>query len=459
MTGNPSPDSFFFKAVTPSEMLKTINSINHSKSTGDFSIPRQIFDCVNNGLSVILTSLINLTFETGIFPNSLKIVKVIPIYKNKGSNSETNNYRPISLLSNIDKIFEKLVHNRLTSFLLKHNLFYNKQFGFRKSHSTNHALITLTEKIKQALDNGQFSCGVFIDLQKAFDTVDINILLRKLELYGIRGKCNQWFHSYLTDRRQYVRVNGKNSGFKQIFYGVPQGSVLGPHLFIIYINDLPNALIHSESTLFADDTCLLFSSSSLKKIERCLNIDLKRLFKWLCANKISLNVSKTEVLLFRNVHKTINHNIGLKLNGKILNLSDTVKYLGVYLDSLLSWKTHLDILATKLRKANGLISKLRHFAPRSIVLNFYNSFFDSHLRYACQVWAQNLKSPRIFNLQKQAIRLITFSNFNAHSSPIFSQLQILKLYDLVKLLNIQLVSLVLSKSSPSALNNIYNLQR
>ena len=256
-----------------------------------------------------------------------------------------------------------------------------------------------------------------------------------------------------------MRVNGKNSGFKQIFYGVPQGSVLGPLLFIIYINDLPNALIHSESTLFADDTFLLFSSSSLKKIERCLNIDLKRLFKWLCANKISLNVSKTEVLLFRNVHKTINHNIGLKLNGKILNLSDTVKYLGVYLDSLLSWKTHLDILATKLRKANGLISKLRHFAPRSIVLNFYNSFFDSHLRYACQVWAQNLKSPRIFNLQKQAIRLITFSNFNAHSSPIFSQLQILKLYDLVKLLNIQLVSLVLSKSSPSALNNIYNLQK
>ena len=440
-------------------MLKTIKSLNHSKGTGDFSIPKQIFHCIPNELATILTSLINITFETGIFPESLKIVKVIPIFKNKGSEFETNNYRPISLLSNVDKIFEKLVHNRLTSFFNKHNLFYNKQFGFRRAHSTYHTLISLTEKIRQSLDKGQFSCGVFIDLQKAFDTVNIDILLRKLELYGIRGNCNKWFRSYLTGRRQYVTVNGKSSGFKHILHGVPQGSVLGPLLFIMYINDLPNALIFSESTLFADDTCLLYSNSSLKSIERHLNIDLKRLFKWLCANKISLNVSKTEVLLFRNIHKSINHNVGLKLNGKILNFSDSVKYLGVYLDSHLSWKTHFEMLSKKLGKTNGLISKLRHFAPRSILLSFYNSFFDSHLRYACQIWAQSSISPRILKLQKQAMRLITFSKFNSHTSPIFLHLQILKLNDLVKLLNIQLISSILNKSSPVALCNIYNLQK
>ena len=245
-----------------------------------------------------------------------------------------------------------------------------------------------------------------------------------------------------------------------VLHGVPQGSVLGPLLFIIYINDLPNALIFSDPSLFADDTCLLYSNWSLRLIEKRLNIDLKRLFKWLCANKISLNLSKTEVLLFHNVHKTINHNVRLKLNGKVLYFSHSVKYLGVYLDDLLSWKSHFVMLYTKLRKANGLISKLRHFAPKSILLKFYNSFFESHLRYACQIWAQDPNScKRIFKLQKQCVRLLTFSNFHASSSPIFLDLRILKLPDLVKLLNIISISSVLTNSAPQALINIYSLNQ
>ena len=154
------------------------------------------------------------------------------------------------------------------------------------------ALITLTEKVRKSLDDGQYSCGVFIDLQKAFGTVDHKILLKKLELYGIRGIANRWFKSYLSIS-QYVVVNGEESSRQEILFGVPQGSVLGPLLFIIYINDLANAIIFSQTTLFADDTCLVYSNNSLRKIEKCLNIDLRRLFKWLCSNKISLNVSKT----------------------------------------------------------------------------------------------------------------------------------------------------------------------
>ena len=192
-----------------------------------------------------------------------------------GQNTSVNNYRPISLLSNIDKIFEKLVHKRLTSFLLKHKIFFNKQFGFRKSHSTIQTLVNLTESIRRSLDSGQFSCGVFIDLQKAFDTVDIDILLRKLELYGVRGVCNRWFRSYLLGRRQYVKLNGEKSTLADILFGVPQGSVLGPLLFLVYINDLPNALIYSEATLFADDTCILFSHPSLKGRVRPKNIFCK----------------------------------------------------------------------------------------------------------------------------------------------------------------------------------------
>ena len=171
-------------------------------------------------------------------------------------------------------------------------------------------------------------------------------------------------------------------------------------------------------------------------------------------------ISKTEVLLFRNIHKTINHSVGLKLNGKNFSFSRSVKYLGVHLDDLLSWNSHFAELSIKLRKANGLISKLRHFAPKSILLQFYNSFFESHLRYACQIWAQNSNScTRIFKLQKQCVRLLTFSNFNASSSPIFLDLKILKLPDLVKRLNIISIYNVLAKSLPPALNNIYNLKK
>ena len=289
-------------------MLKTIKSLDSSKSTGDSSIPKQIMNLIPRELAYPLTHLINLTFQTGIYPSTLKIVKVIQIFKNKGSNIDINNYRPISLLSNVDKMFEKLVHTRLNSFFVKHNLFSERQFGFRKMHSTSQTSIALTETIRKNLDSGKFSCGVFIDLQKAFDTVDINILLRKLEFYGIWDKGNEWFLFYLTGRKQCVSIHGNKSEYREVLHGVPQGSVLGPLLFIIYINDLPNSLIFSTATLFADDTCLLFSSSSLRHIEKTLNTDLKRLFKWLNSNKISLKDSKTEVVIFHGQHKISDHN-------------------------------------------------------------------------------------------------------------------------------------------------------
>jgi len=257
-----SPDSFFFSPVTNDEILKLFKTLNHSKSTGDFSIPKQIFNCVPETLADILQNLINLTFETSIFPNALKTVKVIPIFKNKGSNQNVDNYRPISLLSNIDKIFERLVYSRLISFLESHDILSDRQFGFRKQHSTKLALISLTEEIRRSLDSGKFSCGVFIDLQKAFDTVNHKILLHKLNMYGVRGIANNWFRSYLSGRMQYVSYSGSSSSLREILAGVPQGSVLGPLLFLIYINDLCNAVNHSKTSLFADDTSIVYDDFS-----------------------------------------------------------------------------------------------------------------------------------------------------------------------------------------------------
>ena len=233
----------------------------------------------------------NLSFELGKFPSLLKLVKVIPIFKNKNS---THNYRPISLLSNIDKILEKIVHKRIISFFEVNNVFFTRQFGFRSKHSTAHSLIALTEKIRNSLDKGKFTCGIFIDFQKAFDTVDHEILLQKLKHYGIRGISNSWFRSYLQHRKQFVCVSGQSSDTKEIKYGVPQGSVLGPLLFLIYINDIANSIAYSEPYIFADDTALVYSDHSLKSIKKRINIDLKLLVHWLNANKIALNVSKTE---------------------------------------------------------------------------------------------------------------------------------------------------------------------
>ena len=353
-------------------------------------------------ISDILTKIINLSFETGIFPSALnKLVKVIPIFKNKGSNQDYNNYRPISLLSNVDKIFEKLAHCRLVSFLDKYDAIYQKQFGFRKQHSTAHTLISLTEEIRRALDKGQFSCGVFIDLQKAFDTVDHTILLNKLKHYGIRGKANKWFHSYLTDRRQFVSIAGVNSEIRHILHGVPQGSVLGPLLFIIYINDIYLSNLNSSTYLFADDTGILNSNDNPKHIEKQLNKDLNSLFKWLCANKISLNVTKTEVVLFQQTNRTAEYDIQLKLNGKYLEKSESVKYLGIQLDQHLSFSQHIKTLSAKLRNANGAISRIRHIANESVLKSVFNSLFSSHTNYACQTWGQsiNLNNSRIFRQQ------------------------------------------------------------
>lgn len=454
-----SPESFFFSPVTKPEIIKVIHSLDQSKSTGDFSIPKQVFNSVPDKLAEILEILINLTFETGIFPSSLKKVKVIPVFKNKGSNQDVTNYRPISLLSNVDKIFEKLVYSRLISYLERHNILSDRQFGFRKKHSTKLALISLTEEIRRYLDSGQFACGVFIDLQKAFDTVDHDILLRKLELYGVRGIANKWFRSYLSNRIQYVSYLNSKSTCKNISVGVPQGSVLGPLLFLIYINDLCNALQFSKTSLFADDTSIIYSDLCLQNIEDRINLDLDNLFIWLCANKISLNITKTKILLFRNVHKILNHNLEFKINSQPIYLSQSVKYLGVTLDHFMNWSLYTKSLCSKLNSANGAISRLRHYVPRTTLIQIYYALFFSHLNYACQVWGQttNPNIQRVFILQKKCLRLMTFSDFNAPSSQLFSNLGLLKFSDLVKVRNVSLIHQILTNQCPTRVSSIFSL--
>ena len=431
---NRNSSSFAFEPCTPNEVFLIIASFNPSKGTGPNGIPTEILKMINFAICSPLSKIINICIRTGVHPDKLKLAHVIPIFK-KGSRLLVSNYRPISLLSNINKIFEKIMHKRIYSFLEKFKLLYQLQFGFRSKYSTSHALIHMTEAIRQALDSGYVTCGIFVDFQKAFDTVNHEILLKKLDHYGFRGSVNDWFRSYLTNRKQKVVINGFESESRPLLHGVPQGSVLGPILFLIYINDLHHCIKYCRTYHFADDTNLLNISKDYKTLQRQVNYDLFNLHKWLTANKISLNEGKTELIFFRKSGPAPVLNI--KLHGKRLRPSKFVKYLGIYVDEFLSGETHCEELVKKLNRGNGMLAKARHFVPHSDLKNIYHAIFSSHLMYGAQVWTPKLVSitDKISNLQKNAMRIMTFSEFRAHSEPLFKQLEILKFCDSISLHN------------------------
>ena len=330
--------------------------------------------------------------------------------------------------------FEKLTFKRVYHFLEKHNILYQYQFGFRAKHSTSQALISMVENLKSAIDNGQYGCGLFIDLRKAFDTVNHSILLNKLHHYGIRGITNDWFKSYLSDRQQYVSINGHNSSCSNLICGVPQGSVLGPLLFLIYINDLPNTSSKLQFHLFADDTNVNFVSNDLDYIENCVNEELKSISKWLRANRLSLNVEKTNFVIFHSSRRKLDKHVILKLDDSRLTEAKSVKYLGILIDSNLTWKTHISELCKKLSRTVGILCKIRHYVPVNILILLYYSLLYSFMIYGIEVWGNTYISylkPLII-LQKKAIRIMTFKDPRSSSEPIFKSLSLLKFIDIVK---------------------------
>ena len=248
---NVAIPSFFMSPITETQVLNLFLGLDSNKVSID--IPNNMIKIAAYELSPIFTNIFNESISTGVVPDILKISRITPIYKS-GDTNEPHNCRPISILSVFSKVLERLVYNQLDSFLEKYNIMYNYQFGFRKKHSTEQAILELTDKLKSAIDNKQLTCGLFLDFSKAFDTVNHKILLEKLQKYGIRGVPLQWFTSYLTNRQQYVRINTTDSEMLRMTCGVPQGSTLGPLLFLLYINDMPNCSKKLSFRIFADDT-------------------------------------------------------------------------------------------------------------------------------------------------------------------------------------------------------------
>ena len=373
---NKNQHSFFITPSAPYEVSDVINTLKTGKSIGPNSIPIKVLEILSPHISSPLSQIINESFLSGIFPEKMQLAKVIPLFK-KGCPMMVSNYRPISLLSVFSKISEKLMYKRLYNFLELHKIVYILQFGFRASHSINHALISLTESIKNILDNKNFGCGIFLDLQKAFETVNHQILLSKLEHYGIRGTGLAWFKSYLGSRSQYVSINGHNSSHLNVTCGVPQGSVLGPLLFLIYINDLPSSSSKLSFYLFADDTNIYFESDSLNKLQEVVNRELKHVKKWLDANKLAVNVDKTNFIIFHSPQSTLDQTVSIKIGKEHVKQAKYVKFLGLLLDKNLNWKYHLSELSKKLSRTCGIFFKIRHLLPTSILVSLYNSLFAS----------------------------------------------------------------------------------
>ena len=447
-------NSFAFEPCTTNEVYLLIEQLNPHKGTGPNGIHSEILKLINHLISDTLCNIFNMCITSGKHPDRLKLAHALPIFK-KGSRLLVSNYRPISLLSNLNKILEKIMHQRIYAFLEKYEILYELQFGFRAGYSTTHALIHMTEAIRSALDSGSVTCGIFVDFQKAFDTVNHDILLKKLEHYGFRGTINNWFRSYLTGRSQKVVINGFESESKILPHGVPQGSVLGPILFLIYINDLHRSIKYSTTYHFADDTNLLHISKDYKSLQRKVNYDLFSLHKWLTANKISLNDGKTELIYFRK--KGIAPTLNIKLHGKTLTPSKYVKYLGIYLDEFLSGNTQCTELTKKLNRANGMLAKARHFVPEPELKNIYHAIFSSHTLYGSQIWTSKLVSvtEKISRLQKSAMRIMTFSEFRAHTEPLFKKLEILKFSDSISVNNCSFVYDYFNNKLPASFTNTF----
>ena len=269
--------------------------------------------------------------------------------------------------------------------LNNNNIIYNLEIGFRQQYSTSHALINITKNIRKALDDGNIGCGVFVDLPKVFDTVDHQILLATLNHYGICGVSHDWFKSYLSYRSQYVSINEYESGLAAITCGVTQASVLGSLLFLLYINNLNQAIKLCKVHHFANDTNLLCLSNSTKKLNKLVNADLKHLVNWLNANKISLNVKKTEMVIHKSKQKKFEGDLKTILCGERLYPTESVKYLGAKIDTNLSWQYHVNDLSIKLNRANALHLKMRKYVSLKILRSIYFAIFDSYLSYCCLV--------------------------------------------------------------------------
>jgi hypothetical protein len=427
-----------------------------------------------------LSHIFNISLANGSFPNMLKQCRVIPIFK-AGNRLDCDNYRPISLLSSISKVLEKIVSEKLLHHLTANDLLYVHQYGFLPKKSAEHNLLHIVNFVTNALNEGNYCIGVFLDLKKAFDVCSHSILLKKLEKMGINGIALSWFKSYLAGRSQRVDINGNLSDELNLDISVIQGSILGPILFLCYINDFYSATT-LFSVLFADDTTCLSKGKVLIDLIDYVNGELQKIAMWFRSNKMAVNTSKTKFIVFRTRGKLIidedcvllfnNNEPGQPVDPDLITQIDRIhnggvekcfKLLGVLFDEYLSFNAHIQQLCAKISKSLFCINRIKNFVNGDSLKQLYYAMIHSHLSYCINIYSSanttDLQKLRI--KQKEAIRVITLAGYRDHTKPLFQQCNILPLDEMIKYARLKFMHNYVNHRLPFSFNEtwIFNHER
>ena len=450
---------FTIPPIPVSFVLHQLQRLNVSKSTGHDGLNASFLKMSASIIAPVLTKIFNVSIVTGDYPKLFKTAKVIPIHK-RGPTSDKSNYRPISILPVISLILERHVSIHFRKFLEDNKLLYLRQSGFRSRHSCQTALVNLIDEWIMAIDNNTYVGAVFLDLSKAFDLVDHHMLLQKLKKFHLSKSAIAWFTSYLEDRHQFVQIQGFSSDSLRIISGVPQGSVLGPLLFLLYMNDLPSSVKHTTVDMFADDTTISTSSSSLDSVTHSLTADIENINKWCDSNKMHINLSKTKVMYLSSKSKmnTI-HNSLVPIHFKVTELtcSSAEKLLGVIVDNTISWSNHVEFILKKCTSLLYLLSRIKHFLSVPFRKLFFNSYILPHLDYCCIVWGNcnSIAINKVVLFQKRAARLILDADLLTPSKILFARLNWLPFPQRIQFHKAILLYKIFSNQAPEYLSDIF----
>ena len=388
---------FVFSTITEDDVLKELSFLATDKASGLDDIHPRLLKEGAPFISAPLTHMFNVSLKTGRNPRDWKRSRVTPVFKN-GDKTDPNNYRPISIISSVMKVLEKLLDNQVRQYLKENNILSKCQSGFRPLHSTNTAVIDLNDYFLRNVDEGLLTGGLFLDLKRAFDTVRYVLLLRKLQRYGFGEHEIAWFTDYFSGREQCVCINNVCSDFRPVTIGVPQGSLLGPLLFSLFIDDLCK-IDYASSTkvcLYADDTAVFVKSKNAEDISKTLQVEIDKICDWLHINCLALNIKKTKCMLIGSKGRLKNSRLSLNHKGASIEQVKSFRYLGVIIDSNLKWDEHIAMVRSKIASATGRVQRIKHYLPKRILLLLYYSLFLPHIDYCNVVWGKTTQ----FNLQK-----------------------------------------------------------